>query len=52
MTDFAGLRFDGDASHLAGALRTLADRFRGAPLAGVLLFTDGNATDVDQRRPT
>ena len=51
VTDFGGLRFDGTASHLASALRTLADRFRGAPLAGVLLFTDGNATDLDQTPP-
>ena len=51
VTDFGGLRFDGTASHLASALRTLGDRFRGAPLAGVLLFTDGNATDVDQTPP-
>jgi hypothetical protein len=27
-------------------LRTVADRFKGQPVAGVLLFTDGNATDV------
>ena len=51
VTDFSGLRFDGTASHLASALRTLGDRFRGAPLAGALLFTDGNATDVDQTPP-
>jgi uncharacterized membrane protein len=44
--DFAELRFDGRSSNLRGALRTVADRFKDQPIAGVLLFTDGNATDV------
>lgn len=44
--DFADLRFDGRSSSLSGALRTVADRFKGQPLAGVLLLTDGNATDI------
>jgi uncharacterized membrane protein len=43
--DFGELNFDGRASALGTALRTLADRYRGQPLAGVLLLTDGNATD-------
>lgn len=43
--DFGGLAFDGRASALGLALRTLADRFRNRPLAGALVFTDGNATD-------
>ena len=47
--DFESLAFDGEASHLGVALRTLAERYRGAPLAGILLLTDGNATDLDQR---
>ena len=46
VSDFEGLRFDGRASHLGSALRTLADRYKGAPVAGVLLFSDGNATDL------
>jgi uncharacterized membrane protein len=46
--DFESLSFDGEASHLGVALRTLAERYRGAPLAGILLFSDGNATDLDQ----
>jgi hypothetical protein len=46
LTDFAGQRFDGDSSNLGSALRTLSERYRGAPVAGVLLFTDGNATDL------
>ncbi|MBN8248318.1 MAG: hypothetical protein J0L84_12865 [Verrucomicrobia bacterium] len=44
--DFSDLAFDGRASALGAALRTLAERSRGQPLAGVLLFTDGNATDL------
>ena len=44
--DFRELTFDGRASALGGALRGLAERFQGRPLAGVLLFTDGNATDL------
>ncbi|MBI5690322.1 MAG: hypothetical protein HZC55_09485 [Verrucomicrobia bacterium] len=44
--DFSDLRFDGRATALGATLRTLADRFQGRPLAGVLLFTDGNATDL------
>jgi uncharacterized membrane protein len=43
--DFGTLAFDGRASSLGSALQTLSARFRGRPLAGVLLFTDGNATD-------
>ena len=44
--DFSGLNFEGGASAIGGALRTLAARYQGQPLAGVLLFTDGNATDL------
>ncbi|MBN1419414.1 MAG: hypothetical protein JXP34_11600 [Planctomycetes bacterium] len=36
----------GDASNLATALRTIAGRYRGRPLAGILVLTDGNATDL------
>lgn len=46
--DFSELTFDGRASSLNSALRALAERFRGQPLAGVLLFTDGNATDAPE----
>lgn len=44
--DFSELTFDGRSTALGSALRTLADRFQGRPLAGVLLLTDGNATDL------
>lgn len=43
--DFAELDFRGDASSLGASLAQLAERYRGRPLAGVLLFSDGNATD-------
>lgn len=44
--DFSELNFDGRASSIGAALRTIGERFRGQPLAGVLLLTDGNATDL------
>lgn len=44
--DFSELGFEGRASAIGGALRTLSERFRGQPLAGVVLLTDGNATDL------
>ncbi|MFM1767484.1 MAG: hypothetical protein RJA22_13 [Verrucomicrobiota bacterium] len=44
--DFSELRFDGRATALQGALRSIRERYEGQPLAGVLLLTDGNATDL------
>jgi uncharacterized membrane protein len=44
--DFGELKFDGRASAIYSSLNELAERYRGQPLAGVLLFTDGNATDT------
>ncbi len=49
--DFSELAFDGRVSSMTSSLRTLADRFKGQPLAGVLLFTDGNATDLGDGLP-
>lgn len=43
---FDGLAFDGEATALTGALDSIARRFHGLPLAGVLLLTDGNRTDA------
>jgi uncharacterized membrane protein len=43
--DSSALTLDGMESSLHRALATLSRRFRSLPLAGVLLFTDGNATD-------
>jgi len=48
-TDFSELVFDGKASAIGEALRTVAQRYRGRPLAGVLLMTDGNATDMAEQ---
>jgi uncharacterized membrane protein len=45
--DFGELTFDGNATALATALDQLRERFHDRPLAGVLLWTDGNATDLD-----
>lgn len=42
---FAGRRAKGKESALYHSLQSLRDRYQGQPLAGVLLFTDGNATD-------
>ena len=49
--DFGLLNFEGPASGILGALRTVADRHQGRPLAGVLLLTDGNATDLPETMP-
>ena len=44
--DFDTLAFDGTGTSLGTSLSALAKRFHGLPLAGVLLFTDGNRTDL------
>ena len=44
--DFHELAFNGRATALGAALRNLRERFQGRPLAGILLLTDGNATDL------
>ena len=43
---FEALSFDGTGSAIPSSLSALAKRFRGLPLAGVLLVTDGNSTDL------
>lgn len=45
--DTADLTFEGRATRLGASLEAVAHRHRGRPLAGVLLFTDGIATDMD-----
>jgi uncharacterized membrane protein len=45
--NFAALTFDGRASGLGAALERLVGRYQGQPLAGILLLTDGSATDSD-----
>jgi uncharacterized membrane protein len=44
--DFTELTFDGRMSSLGTSLRMIGERFKEQPLAGVLLLTDGNATDM------
>ena len=43
---FDALTFDGTGTSLTARCRHSRRRFRGLPLAGVLLFTDGNRTDA------
>jgi len=50
--DFNGLDFTGRASALGAALKTATEQWRGQPVAGVLLFTDGNATDIGADLPS
>jgi len=45
--DFRELAFEGRSTALGGALQALAERHRGQPLAGVVLFTDGVAADLE-----
>lgn len=42
------LAFTGDASALMTSLQTLKKRYAGRPVAGILLLTDGNATDLPE----
>lgn len=42
------LRFDGESSSLKSALKSVARRFHGRPVGGIVLLSDGNATDVDR----
>lgn len=48
-TDFSELAFDGKASAIGQTLQAIAQRYHGRPLAGVLLMTDGNATDMGEQ---
>jgi uncharacterized membrane protein len=48
MREFSGLSFDGRSTAIGSALQTLAGRYEGRPLAGILMFTDGNATDLPE----
>jgi uncharacterized membrane protein len=45
-TDFSELDFNGKASNIYTSLRTIAERYRNRPLAGIILMTDGIATDL------
>ena len=46
---FETLKFDGTRSSLVAALENLTRRYHDRPLAGILLLTDGNATDLGDR---
>lgn len=46
--DFGELDFDGSGSALFSSLDAVTARFHGRPNAGVLLFTDGRATDTSE----
>jgi uncharacterized membrane protein len=46
VSTYSELDFNGSATALHSALKNIADRYRGQPLAGILLLTDGNATDT------
>lgn len=48
VSDFSTLDFHGDASSLGYAAKTLGERYHGQPVAGIVLLTDGNATDMDE----
>lgn len=50
--DFSELDFSGDASALMTSVRSLRARFDQRPLAGMLVFTDGNATDANLLKET
>ncbi len=43
---FEHLAFDGTSTSLHTALASVAKRFQGRPIAGVILISDGNATDA------
>ena len=46
VSDFTEIPFEDNRSHLRIALQTLAQRFGNRPVAGCVLFTDGNWTDA------
>jgi uncharacterized membrane protein len=47
LKDFSEITLEGESSALRGSLVALGERYRGQPIAGILLLTDGNATDLD-----
>jgi hypothetical protein len=44
--DFSRYAAEGIGSSVVTALASIGQRYRGQPLAGILLLTDGNATDL------
>lgn len=45
---FSDLHTAGTGTHLKTALDSMRERFHGRPVAGVLVFTDGTSTDLEQ----
>ena len=45
---FDAMTFDGKSSDMGSAIDHLVRRYQGRPLAGVILLTDGSATDTQQ----
>jgi hypothetical protein len=43
---FTELNFNGTQSSIHHSLESIAQRYKGRPLAGIILITDGNATDT------
>ena len=48
VNNFAGLKNDGETSALQASLASIAQQFEKRPVGGVLLLTDGNATDLTE----
>jgi len=48
LKDFSELSLDGEASAVQGGIAAIAQRYSGQPVAGILLLTDGNATDATE----
>src|SRR5690606_34498131 len=46
VADFSTLDFTGARTDLGATLQQIRERFAGQPLAGIVLLTDGNATDL------
>ena len=46
VTDFDDYTAEGEGSSIVTTLNSVAERYRNRPTAGMLLFTDGNATDL------
>jgi uncharacterized membrane protein len=48
VADFDGFKAEGEASSIMTSLASVADRYAERPTAGILLLTDGNATDLSE----
>ncbi|KPK76367.1 MAG: hypothetical protein AMJ79_06875 [Phycisphaerae bacterium SM23_30] len=46
LEDLSNLDYQGKSSLLQNSLQVIAQRYQGRPLAGIVLLTDGNATDL------